>query len=67
MEQAPHATDTAVFYLRGLEKLNGSPVKTEMRVSADKRYQQGGVVITKKERNLKEKIKISSDIKTMNS
>ena len=38
---APHATDTAVFYLRGLELLDGAPVSGAMRASADTRYQQG--------------------------
>ena len=41
--EAPHSIDTAVFYLRGLDLLNGSPVTAEMRAEADKRYQQGSL------------------------
>ena len=43
--EAPHSTDTAVFYLRGLDLLNGSPVTAEMRAEADRRYQQGELII----------------------
>ena len=38
---APHVVDIAVFYLRGLVKLNGKAVTQAMRTAADKRLHQG--------------------------
>ncbi|XP_063686349.1 centriolin-like isoform X2 [Bolinopsis microptera] len=43
LTENPHAMDTAVFYLRHLQLLNGSPVTADMRAAADNRYQQDEV------------------------